>query len=92
MGPSGTFNSKALMGKGEARVTATAAVHSEAFVLTRDVFIAIKSDKGDGDGRQGGSPNPNPNPNPKPNPNPNPDPNPDPDPSPKPNLIPIPDS
>ena len=35
VGPSGTFNSKALMGKGEARVTATAAVHSEAFVLTR---------------------------------------------------------
>ena len=43
------------MGKGEARVTATAAVHSEVFVLTRDVFVAIKSDKGDGDGRQGGT-------------------------------------
>ena len=41
------------MGKGEARVTATAAVHSEAFVLTRDVFVAIKSDKGDRDGRRG---------------------------------------
>ena len=41
------------MGKGEARVTATAAVDSEAFVLTRDVFVAIKSDKGDREGRQG---------------------------------------
>ena len=41
------------MGKGEARVTARAAVHSEAFVLTRDVFVAIKSDKGEGEGRQG---------------------------------------
>ena len=36
-------------------MTATAAVHSEVFVLTRDVFVAIKSDKGDGDGRQGGT-------------------------------------
>ena len=60
VGPSGTFNSKALMGKGEARVTATAAVHSEAFVLTRDVFVAIKRDKGaaegggEGGGEQGG--------------------------------------
>ena len=34
------------MGKGEARVTATAAVASEVFVLTRDVFAAIKADKG----------------------------------------------
>ena len=34
-------------------MTATAAVDSEAFVLTRDVFVAIKSDKGDREGRQG---------------------------------------
>ena len=47
LGPSGTFGSKALMGQGEAGATCAAAVDSEVFALTRDVFVAVQKDKGD---------------------------------------------
>ena len=47
VGPSGTFGSKALMGQAEAGATAVAAVESDVFSLTREIFVAIKSDRGD---------------------------------------------